>query len=57
MSFHLQLASHNYSIQFRNMATVKFAVVDANDFLSKKQTSDPELATDWAKLEEFYNKK
>ncbi|CAK1592818.1 unnamed protein product [Parnassius mnemosyne] len=39
------------------MASVKFAVVDANDFLSKKQAADPELAADWAKLEELYNKK
>ncbi|OWR52614.1 26S proteasome non-ATPase regulatory subunit 13 [Danaus plexippus plexippus] len=39
------------------MASVKFAVVDANDYLSKKQASDPELASDWAKLEELYNKK
>lgn len=38
-------------------ATVKFAVIDVNDFLSKKQTADPELAADWAKLEELYNKK
>lgn len=39
------------------MASVKFAVVDVNDFLSKKQASEPELAEDWAKLEELYNKK
>ncbi|XP_026483505.1 26S proteasome non-ATPase regulatory subunit 13 [Vanessa tameamea] len=39
------------------MASVKFAVVDVNDFLSKKQTAEPELAADWAKLEELYNKK
>ncbi|CAH2056042.1 unnamed protein product, partial [Iphiclides podalirius] len=39
------------------MASVKFAIVDVNDFLSKKQAADPELAADWAKLEELYNKK
>lgn len=39
------------------MASVKFAIVDANDYLSKKQAADPELAADWAKLEELYNKK
>ncbi|CAG9135074.1 unnamed protein product [Plutella xylostella] len=40
------------------MATsVKFAVVDVNDFLTKKQTNEPSLAADWAKLEELYNKK
>ncbi|CAK1546555.1 unnamed protein product [Leptosia nina] len=39
------------------MASVKFAVIDVNDFLSKKQASDPDLAADWAKLEELYNKK
>lgn len=39
------------------MAAVKFAVIDVNDFLSKKQSSEPELASDWAKLEELYNKK
>ncbi|CAH4034110.1 26S proteasome non-ATPase regulatory subunit 13 [Pieris brassicae] len=39
------------------MASVKFAVIDVNDFLSKKQSSEPELAADWAKLEELYNKK
>ncbi|KAM3956050.1 26S proteasome non-ATPase regulatory subunit 13-like [Aphomia sociella] len=39
------------------MAAVKFAVVDVNDFLSKKQSAEPDLAADWAKLEELYNKK
>jgi hypothetical protein len=39
------------------MATVKFAVIDVNDFLSKKQASEPDIAYDWAKLEEYYNKK
>ncbi|GBP73727.1 26S proteasome non-ATPase regulatory subunit 13 [Eumeta japonica] len=39
------------------MATVKFAVVDVSDYLSKKQAADPNLAQDWAKLEELYNKK
>ncbi|XP_039752395.1 26S proteasome non-ATPase regulatory subunit 13 [Pararge aegeria] len=39
------------------MASVKFAVVDVNEFLAKKQTSEPELSEDWAKLEELYNKK
>lgn len=39
------------------MATVKFAVIDVTDFLSKKQTTEPDLAADWAKLEELYNKK
>lgn len=39
------------------MATVKFAVIDVSDFLTKKQASEPALAADWAKLEELYNKK
>ncbi|KAJ0183029.1 hypothetical protein K1T71_001005 [Dendrolimus kikuchii] len=39
------------------MASVKFAVIDVNDFLTKKQSADPELAADWSKLEELYNKK
>ncbi|CAH0404395.1 unnamed protein product [Chilo suppressalis] len=39
------------------MASVKFAVVDVNDFLSKKQAAEPDIAADWAKLEELYNKK
>lgn len=39
------------------MASVKFAVIDVNDFLSKKQAAEPDLAADWAKLEELYNKK
>ncbi|XP_030029798.2 26S proteasome non-ATPase regulatory subunit 13 [Manduca sexta] len=39
------------------MASVKFAVVDVNDFLTKKQSTEPDLAADWAKLEELYNKK
>lgn len=39
------------------MATVKFAVIDVNDFLTRKQTTEPDLASDWAKLEELYNKK
>ncbi|XP_049883875.1 26S proteasome non-ATPase regulatory subunit 13 [Pectinophora gossypiella] len=39
------------------MATVKFAVVDVGDFLAKKQAAEPDLATEWAKLEELYNKK
>lgn len=39
------------------MATVKFAVVDVGDFLAKKQASEPDLAADWANLEELYNKK
>ncbi|XP_063545635.1 26S proteasome non-ATPase regulatory subunit 13 [Cydia strobilella] len=39
------------------MATVKFAVIDVNDFLSKKQAAEPALAADWANLEELYNKK
>lgn len=39
------------------MATVKFAVVDVGDFLSKKQATEPDLAADWANLEELYNKK
>ncbi|XP_063836564.1 26S proteasome non-ATPase regulatory subunit 13 [Ostrinia nubilalis] len=39
------------------MATVKFAVVDVNDFLSKKQAAEPDIAGDWARLEELYNKK
>ncbi|KAL4712099.1 hypothetical protein ACJJTC_010960 [Scirpophaga incertulas] len=39
------------------MASVKFAVVDVNDFLSKKQASEPDIATAWANLEENYNKK
>lgn len=39
------------------MAAVKFAVIDVNDFLSKKQSAEPDLAADWAKLEELYNKK
>lgn len=39
------------------MAAVKFAVIDVNDFLSKKQAAEPDIAADWAKLEELYNKK
>ncbi|CAB3254483.1 unnamed protein product [Arctia plantaginis] len=39
------------------MAAVKFAVIDVNDFLTRKQTTEPDLASDWAKLEELYNKK
>ncbi|XP_041971223.1 26S proteasome non-ATPase regulatory subunit 13 [Aricia agestis] len=39
------------------MASVKYAVIDVHDFLYKKQTSDPELAAEWEKLEELYNKK
>lgn len=39
------------------MASVKFAVIDVNDFLTKKQAAEPNLAADWAKLEELYNKK
>ncbi|CAG4967687.1 26S proteasome non-ATPase regulatory subunit 13 [Colias croceus] len=39
------------------MASVKFAVIDVNDYLSKKQAAEPDLAADWAKLEELYNKK
>ncbi|KAL0809452.1 hypothetical protein ABMA28_011629 [Loxostege sticticalis] len=39
------------------MATVKFAVIDVNDFLSRKQAAEPDIATDWARLEELYNKK
>lgn len=42
---------------FSKMASVKFAVIDVNDFLSKKQSAEPELASDWSKLEELYNKK
>lgn len=39
------------------MASVKFAVIDVNEYLSKKQATEPDLASDWAKLEELYNKK
>lgn len=39
------------------MASVKFAVIDVGDFLTKKQSAEPELAADWSKLEELYNKK
>ncbi|XP_053621755.1 26S proteasome non-ATPase regulatory subunit 13 [Plodia interpunctella] len=39
------------------MASVKFAVVDVNDFLTRKQSAEPSLATEWASLEELYNKK
>ncbi|XP_059046792.1 26S proteasome non-ATPase regulatory subunit 13 isoform X2 [Achroia grisella] len=39
------------------MASVKFAVVDVNDYLSKKQSTELDLAAEWAKLEELYNKK
>ncbi|KAJ2943294.1 hypothetical protein O0L34_g12101 [Tuta absoluta] len=38
-------------------ATVKFAVVDVGDFLAKKQAAEPDLASEWGKLEELYNKK
>lgn len=37
--------------------SVKFAVIDVGDFLNKKQSSNPELAEEWTKLEELYNKK
>lgn len=39
------------------MASTRFAVVEVNDYLSKKQAAEPELAADWAKLEELYTKK
>lgn len=39
------------------MASVKFSLIDVDDFLSKKQAAEPELSADWAKLEELYNKK
>ncbi|XP_072948599.1 26S proteasome non-ATPase regulatory subunit 13 [Epargyreus clarus] len=39
------------------MASVKFAVLDVNNYLTTKQTTEPELAADWAQLEELYNKK
>lgn len=53
----LQLTSHHYVRKFWEMATVKFAVVDVGDFLAKKQATEPDLAADWANLEELYNKK
>lgn len=49
--------SRHYVLQFWKMATVKFAVIDVNDFLSRKQAAEPDIATDWARLEELYNKK
>ncbi|XP_060808999.1 26S proteasome non-ATPase regulatory subunit 13 [Amyelois transitella] len=39
------------------MATVKFALIDVNDFLTRKQSAEPTLASEWATLEELYNKK
>lgn len=51
------VTSHHYTKQIWKMASVKFAILDVNDFLSKKQAADPNIAADWAKLEELYNKK
>ncbi|XP_068621921.1 26S proteasome non-ATPase regulatory subunit 13 [Battus philenor] len=39
------------------MATVRFTVVEVNEYLMKNQAEDSELAADWAKLEELFNKK
>lgn len=59
MTFSLQITSEVQTIIVKicKMASVKFAVVDVGDFLSKKQAAEPDLAADWAKLEELYNKK
>lgn len=40
-----------------NMAQVRYSHPDVADFLTKKQTTDRDLAADWAQLEELYNKK